>query len=96
MFPQELDRFLKFFCEAINFICSGGEAKAGSRSCREAVVAMQGLGAVVAATNADAGGIKQGGDVVGMETIHAEGGQCAAVGLLLGGGSKNAHAFDGL
>ena len=52
--PQEPDRALKLLAKAVDLGFGGGEAEAGSGGAREAVMAVQGLGAVVAAADADA------------------------------------------
>ena len=57
---------------------------------------MQGLGAVVAAADAHSRRIQQGGDVVGVQALHAERRQRGPVGLLLRGGPQDPHAVDGL
>ena len=57
---------------------------------------MKGLGAVVATADADAGRIQQRRDVVGMQTLHREGRQGAAVRLLLRRGAEDAQPLDRL
>ena len=49
---------------------------------------------MVTTANADAGGIHQRGDVVGVDTIHHKGGQGTALRLALWCGSQHAHAID--
>ena len=57
---------------------------------------MQRLTAVMAAPDADTGGIHERSDVVGVHALDQEGGQGTTLGLLLGGGAQNAHSVDGL
>ena len=94
MLPQKLDRALQLFGEAVNFVGGGGETQAGPGCTRQPVMAMQGLGAVVAAADADAGRIEQGGDVVGVQALHMEGGQRCPVGLLLGRRPEDAQPIE--
>ena len=55
MLAQKGDRALKLLSEAVDLFRGGGEAEAGAGRAGNAVEAVQGLGAVVAAANTDAG-----------------------------------------
>ena len=59
-------------------------------------MAVQGLGAVVAAANTDARRVQQGRDVVGMDTLHVEGRQRRPIRLLLGCWPEHGQAVNGL
>ena len=95
MLAQEIDRAPQLVGEAVDFLGGGGEGQAGARRGAEAVMAVQRLGAVVAAANADPGRIEQGGDVVGVQAFHMKGGKRAAMGLALGIRPQHPHALDG-
>ena len=57
---------------------------------------MERLAAVVATANADAGGIDELRDVVGVNTINKERGESAPVRLLLRRGAENTHTVNGM
>ena len=57
---------------------------------------MERLAAVVATANADAGGIDEFRDVIGVNTIDKKSGESSPVRLLLRRGAEHTHTVDGL
>ena len=54
VFAQESDRTLQLLGEAVDLLRGGGEAQAGAGRAGQSVMAVRGLGAVVAAADANA------------------------------------------